>query len=141
MHRARTQHTHGARAHREICNSTIILLHLICAPRNFTPTAKSSIGSDIKSVCREAAMIPMRRMVAGKTPTEIRELKASGSLQCAPITQDDLLAAIDSTSSSVSMADIVRHEEFARCVSCLHIDTHAYLPQCDMHNTREFQSA
>jgi hypothetical protein len=86
-------------------------------------------------------MMPMRRMVAGKTPTEIRELKASDSLQCAPITQKDLLAALASTSSSFSMADIVRHEEFARCVSCLHIDTHVHLSQYDMHNTRDFQSA
>ncbi len=35
-------------------------------------------GDDITNICRDAAMNGMRRMVAGKTPMEIKALREAG---------------------------------------------------------------
>ena len=62
-------------------------------------------GSDIKQVCREASMAPMRRMVANKTPAEIKELRASGQLSSSLISADDLWTAIQNTKPSTAAGD------------------------------------
>jgi katanin p60 ATPase-containing subunit A1 len=41
-------------------------------------------GADIRAVCREAALLPFRTVVAGKTVDELRSLKAGGGLQAVP---------------------------------------------------------
>ena len=37
-------------------------------------------GADIRIICREAAMMPMRRLLEGRRPEDIRRLRASGDL-------------------------------------------------------------
>lgn len=37
-------------------------------------------GADIKMLCRDAAMAPMRRAIAGKSPDDIRRMKESGEV-------------------------------------------------------------
>ena len=37
-------------------------------------------GADIKLVCRDASMMPMRRAIANKTPADIVKMKAEGKL-------------------------------------------------------------
>lgn len=37
-------------------------------------------GADIRIICREAAMMPMRRLLEGCRPEDIRRLRASGDL-------------------------------------------------------------
>ena len=38
-------------------------------------------GADIKQICRDAAMAPMRRAVIGKSPDDIRRMKERGELE------------------------------------------------------------
>jgi katanin p60 ATPase-containing subunit A1 len=64
-------------------------------------------GSDIKQVCREASMAPMRRMVANKTSAEIQELvRLHGNLVGGFIGADDLWSAIESTRPSTAIGDM-----------------------------------
>lgn len=41
-------------------------------------------GADIKMLCRDAAMAPMRRAIAGKSPDDIRRMKDSGEVCALP---------------------------------------------------------
>ncbi len=41
-------------------------------------------GADINLICREAAMMPMRRLLAVYTPEEINEMKQNGLLSALP---------------------------------------------------------
>uniref|UniRef100_A0A914URX3 Katanin p60 ATPase-containing subunit A1 n=1 Tax=Plectus sambesii TaxID=2011161 RepID=A0A914URX3_9BILA len=61
-------------------------------------------GADITSVCRDAAMMSMRRRIAGLNPDEIRALPQNEF--DLPITNEDFDEAIRKTSPSVSDDDL-----------------------------------
>lgn len=73
-------------------------------------------GSDIANVCREAALMQMRRKLL-KTNGQIdifslvNDPGFKSELE-APITKDDLLTAIKNISKSVSSSDLLKYEEW-----------------------------
>ena len=68
--------------------------------------------ADVKLLCREAAMMPMRRLLGGATPAEIVELRAEGRLaKPPPVEAQDFLDALMRTRSSVH--DKVMLEKYA----------------------------
>ncbi|XP_013142015.1 PREDICTED: katanin p60 ATPase-containing subunit A1-like isoform X1 [Papilio polytes] len=73
-------------------------------------------GSDICNICRDAAMMTMRRKIAGKSPDQIRRLKQS-ELE-APVSKDDLNAAIDKTRRTVSSTDVARYVAWIQRHGC-----------------------
>ncbi|XP_026737117.1 katanin p60 ATPase-containing subunit A1-like isoform X2 [Trichoplusia ni] len=73
-------------------------------------------GSDISNLCRDAAMMTMRRKIAGKSPDEIRKLNRS-ELE-APVTNEDLQVAIDKTRRTVSEADVTRYNNWMQKHGC-----------------------
>lgn len=71
-------------------------------------------GADVKTACRDASLMPMRRLVANKSTEEIREMKRAGALDSARITAGDFAAALEKTSASVAKVDIARYERWDR---------------------------
>jgi katanin p60 ATPase-containing subunit A1 len=62
-------------------------------------------GADIANVCREAAMMPMRRiLLEGKR--SVREIAEMQDKFTVPLVMDDFTDAIKNTSKSVSQAQL-----------------------------------
>lgn len=63
-------------------------LHGRCAPRSPAPSPPASLHCP-RLPCRDAAMNGMRRRIAGKTPSEIREMSKDAMKE--PVTHEDFL--------------------------------------------------
>ena len=88
----------------------------ICRDASAYPTAKICLHSHTRmrltrSLCARAGMNGMRRMIAGKTPAEIRAMRQEDVNL--PVTASDLEAALARISPSVAPGDIERHERWA----------------------------
>jgi len=72
---------------------------------------ESYTGSDIRLICREAAMMPMRRLMTTKEPEEIGAMKASGELDASlKLEMVDFQEAIKRTAPSVDVETIGMYE-------------------------------
>lgn len=67
-------------------------------------------GADISNICRDAAMMSMRRAIAGKRPEEIRNMSKTDVLH--PISQEDFESALAKISRSVGKTDIEKYEKW-----------------------------
>ena len=45
-------------------------------------------GADLHILCREASMMPVRKLIEGKNPAEIQEMRQFGLLEAPLITQE-----------------------------------------------------
>jgi katanin p60 ATPase-containing subunit A1 len=54
----------------------------------------------------------MRRMIKNKSPNEIRQLSKDDIEK--PVTQEDFVAAIERSSTTVQESDILRHEKWIK---------------------------
>lgn len=70
-------------------------------------------GADIHQLCRDWAMEPMRRLIAGKRPDEIRALRDSSALDFA-LTMSDFRLSLSRIQPSVNQADIGRYEKWQK---------------------------
>lgn len=73
-------------------------------------------GADIAGVCRDAAMMPMRKKLAeirskGINADVIAKIKGEINI---PVTMDDLKDALNNVSKSVSNDDLGRYDEWMR---------------------------
>ncbi|XP_035710790.1 katanin p60 ATPase-containing subunit A-like 1 isoform X3 [Folsomia candida] len=69
-------------------------------------------GADITSVCRDAAMMTMRRKISGLTPDEIKNMKKE-DIEL-PITAKDFEEAVGRCKRSVSETDVKRYEKWLK---------------------------
>jgi len=69
-------------------------------------------GADITSLCRDAAMMSMRRMIKGKTPDEIKEMKREDLEK--PVTLTDFEEAIVRCQRSVGNMDVSKYERWIK---------------------------
>ena len=82
---------------RELDSDTLDLDTLAVATEGYS-------GADIRLLCREAAMMPMRRLLEGKSTEELMALKQSGQLEAVgSMTQGDFEEALKNTTSSVNL--------------------------------------
>ena len=68
--------------------------------------------ADVKLLCREASMMPVRRFMEAKTPDNIKAMRASGTLVAPPVLLSDVLAARDCTKPSVSQKGLERYTKW-----------------------------
>ena len=69
-------------------------------------------GADITNVCRDAALMSMRKRIAGLSPEEIRNL--SKEELHLPTTNQDFLDASSKVSKSVSAQDLEKYEKWMK---------------------------
>lgn len=71
-------------------------------------------GSDVKLLCRDASMMPMRRVILNKTPQEIRDMKVRGELDAEkiPLLPQDFDKALEKTKPSVAAETIGKYERW-----------------------------
>ena len=69
-------------------------------------------GADITSLCRDAAMMSMRRMIKGKSPEEIKEMKREDLEK--PVTLEDFDDAIVRCQRSVGNMDLSKYERWIK---------------------------
>lgn len=71
---------------------------------------KGYSGFDISNVCRDAAMMPMRRRICGCTPDQIKQIRREDV--DLPLTAKDFQDAMKRTKKSVSADDVSRFEKW-----------------------------
>lgn len=73
-------------------------------------------GADVHMVCRDASLNPMRRLIAGKTPAELVQLRDEGNLTpgSVPVSMADLEAALEGIQPSIAIGDTTRYSDWAR---------------------------
>jgi katanin p60 ATPase-containing subunit A1 len=77
-------------------------------------------GSDIANVCREAALMQMRRRLMS-SGVDIIQLISNPNIQNeleAPITREDLISATKNISKSVSKSDLEKYEMWTQEFKC-----------------------
>lgn len=95
------------------------LLNLCLKDVSLSPTLDTNLigdqlkgysGSDISNVCRDAAMMAMRRQISGRSPAEIKQIRREDV--DLPITLQDFQDAMTRTKKSVSVDDVNRFERW-----------------------------
>lgn len=73
-------------------------------------------GADIKLICRDASMNPMRRLVDGLSPLDLVQLRNEGKLSAGalPVQMADFESALSNVQPSVSSHDTARYLDWAR---------------------------
>lgn len=66
-------------------------------------------GADIHIACREASMMPMRRLLLTMTPQEIQHRRVEGQMVIPQLTVEDLVEAVKNTRPSVARENIDRY--------------------------------
>ena len=69
-------------------------------------------GADIHLVCREASMMPLRKLQERYSTTDLANMKQQGTLELPFVTPADLKAAISNQRPSVGKDQIRRFEKF-----------------------------
>ena len=67
-------------------------------------------GADMSVLCREALMMPVRRLIEGKSPSELAAMNQKGEAKVAPATAEDFELALQRVQPSVGQADLSRFE-------------------------------
>lgn len=92
----------------KICTKTITLAPDVSL-RNLAQRTEGYSGADVYQLCRDAAMMPMRRVIADKSPQQIAEMKERGMLASAPVTSADFDVAISKIQPSVGQNELKRY--------------------------------
>lgn len=70
-------------------------------------------GADLHLLCRNAGMMPMRRLVEGKSPEQLAAMKARGEIVMGHVTEDDFMLALDKMAPSVGRSSLAEFDTWA----------------------------
>jgi katanin p60 ATPase-containing subunit A1 len=93
-----------------ICLRDIPLSEEVSMAQLASLTSDGYSGADIHVVCREAAMMPMRRLLSVLKPHQVQALRQEGQLLVPKVTMGDLRAAFEKTRPSVARETSTRYE-------------------------------
>ena len=79
-----------------------------------TAISEGYSGADIHLVCREAAMMPMRRLLSILKPAEMQAMRHNGQLLIPKVIMDDFSQAFQNTRPSVAQETSLRYETWER---------------------------
>lgn len=96
----------GARVEMLQLNLKGINLHPDVSINELAHATDGYSGADMHLVCREAAMIPMRRLIEDKSPQDIMDMQQQGLLTSPSLTMRDMEQAIANTRPSVSTDEL-----------------------------------
>lgn len=69
-------------------------------------------GSDLQIACRDASMMPMRRLLNVLDPQTMADMKKSGQLLVPKVTRTDFFSAFQNTRPSVSFDSLLRYSSW-----------------------------
>lgn len=69
-------------------------------------------GSDLQIACRDASMMPMRRLLNVLDPQTMADMKKSGQLLVPKVTRTDFISAFQNTRPSVSHDSLLRYSSW-----------------------------
>ncbi|ORC89478.1 katanin [Trypanosoma theileri] len=70
-------------------------------------------GADINLLVRDAAMMPMRRLIADRSPAEIAAMKENGKMVVSAVTMNDFEEAVKKIQPSVLQSSLKEFEKWA----------------------------
>ncbi len=70
------------------------------------------MSESYNDLCGEAALMSTRQMIKNKSKNEIRQLSKDDIEK--PVTQEDFIAAIEKSSTTVQESDVTRHEKWIK---------------------------
>lgn len=88
------------------CEADLPLEKLACRLEGYS-------GADIRLVCRDASLMPMRRLISDKSPEEIKNLRDKGHLEV-QLSLGDFEQALANTQPSVSQKDVQKFAEWCK---------------------------
>ena len=85
---------------------------------NLLKKLKGYSGADVANVCRDAAMMPMRKKLASGAISITEMAKMDQSELDVPITMEDFMDAIKNISKSVSQANLDEYAKWMKEFGC-----------------------
>lgn len=76
------------------------------------PSLPHFSSADVKSLCKEIAMAPIRRLLDFSSPLQLQALHDQGGLVIPPITRRDVEEGVKSVTSSVDPSSLPKFEQF-----------------------------
>mmetsp|Transcript_13562 Transcript_13562/g.12279 ORF Transcript_13562/g.12279 Transcript_13562/m.12279 type:complete len:727 (-) Transcript_13562:463-2643(-) len=92
-----------------ICLSKISMKSNDIDPISLASLTDGYSGADIYILCREASMMPLRRLMTDMSPQDIIKLRSQGNFTIPQVLLDDFLVAISTTKPSVATNTIDRY--------------------------------
>ena len=77
-------------------------------PRYLATLSDGYSGADVHIVCREASMMPLRRIMTTLSPAEIQQKRMLGTFAIPKVLLADFQSAIENTRPSVSFHSIAK---------------------------------
>jgi len=87
------------------CNEEVDVEQLAAASEGYS-------GADIHLVCREASMMPLRKLQEEYSASKLQELKMAGQLHIMAVNMDDFETAFENQSPSVGQGQIKKFEQW-----------------------------
>jgi ATP-dependent 26S proteasome regulatory subunit len=71
-------------------------------------------GADLSLLCRDAMMMPMRRLIDGKSPQDITAMRERGEMRVGMVTTKDFECALEKIQPSVAQSTVTQYDQWLK---------------------------